>query len=574
VILRSRLAKKAWSYFQAFFVAANNLVPRPKVRWSGIMVEGRVSAALKWLFCASVLALALYQFSENTADPDLWAHTLVGEHLLLTGKLQKVEPYSWTAPGTPWINHELLAEMALGAAHWLAGGTGILLLKVLVGFLSFGIALRMGAGDLAWPQRAVAWAVGALAVVEISYGFAARPQIFTALGLAIELALLRLITRGRVRWIWALPVLVALWVNTHGGVLAGLALLVVTTVAAAAQLFWPRWPRLAAKVPVEPVSARSVVALSLSCVLCAGALLINPYGWELIRWTISGVVWLHQRTELAEWHPTTPSWNHVALFVLALLALIAFALTRRPRALWEMALCAGLAVFAFRSVRHTPLFAIAALAFVPPHLADVILRFRDQFSGLAELFRRRGVQMAAAALLAVTTVGECAGTFLLHKEHPLTMEVPRSQYPLSAIAFIRAHELRGNLLVFFDWGELCLWELPQCAVSIDGRWETCYPRELIPEHWKFYNDEPVDGKILDIGKADLALLPANLAGTLALSRKQGWQAVYYDSLAVVLVREPRRFPQLASVKLPEAGPPDAAKGRAPFPDGRPVRLSP
>jgi hypothetical protein len=81
----------------------------------------------------------------------------------------------------------LLAEMALGAAHWLAGGTGILLLKMLVGFLAFGIALRIGAGDLAWPQRAVAWAVGALAVVEISYGFAARPQIFTALGLAIEL---------------------------------------------------------------------------------------------------------------------------------------------------------------------------------------------------------------------------------------------------------------------------------------------------------------------------------------------------------------------------------------------------
>jgi hypothetical protein len=144
---------------------------------------------------------------------------------------------------------------------------------------------------------------------------------------------------------------------------------------------------------------------------------------------------------------------------------------------------------------------------------------------------------------------------------------------LSAIAFIRAHELRGNLLVFFDWGELCLWELPQCAVSLDGRWETCYPRDLIPEHWKFYNDEPVDPKILDIAKADLALLPTNLAGALALSHKPGWQPVYYDNLAVVLVREPRRYPKLDSLKLPVAGLPNAAQGRAPFPDGRPARLS-
>jgi hypothetical protein len=537
------------------------------------MVARQLSAALRWLFCATVVALALYQFSENTADPDLWAHTLVGEHLLRTGKLQNVEPYSWTAPGTPWINHELLAEVALGAAHWVAGGTGILLLKVLVGFLSFGIALKMGAGDLPWPQRAVAWAVAALAVVEISYGFAPRPQIFTVLGLAIELALLRRIVRGKIGWAVALPFLFALWVNTHGGVLAGLAVLAVTAAAGAAQLFWSKWPNLSAEVPVEEVSARSVATLWISCPICAVALLVNPYGWELIRWTISGVVWLHQRTELDEWHPTPLNWNHATLFVLALLALISFSLSRRRRALWEMAICAGLAVFAIRSVRHTPLFALAALAFVPPHLADVIDRFQDRFSSLAELFRRQGVQFAAAVLLAAVTLGEIAGTFLLHKEHPLTMEVPRSQYPLSAIAFIRSHELRGNLLVFFDWGELCLWELPQCAVSLDGRWETCYPRDLIPEHWKFYNGQPVDRKILDIGKADLALLPADLAGTLALSREPGWRVVYYDKLAVVLVRDPQRFPQLASAKLPEAGPPDATTGRAAFPDGHAARLA-
>jgi len=535
------------------------------------MVAGPASTILRWLFCASVLALALFQFSENTADPDLWAHVLVGEHLLHTGKLQNVEPYSWTARGTPWINHELLAEAALGAAHWLAGGTGILLLKMLVGFITFGVALRVGAGDLAWPQRGLAWAVGALAVVEISYGFAARPQIFTALGLAIELALLQRIVRGKIAWAAALPVLCALWVNTHGGVLAGLAIMLATAAASTVQRLWPRWSFLAEKLPVEEVAARSVATLWISCFVCAAALLVNPYGWELIRWTVSGVVWLHERTELAEWHPTAPSLDHACLFVLVLLALISFTLSRRPRALWEIVTCAGLALFALRSVRHSPLFAIAALAFVPPHLADVLLRFRGQFSGLPELFQRRQAQLVMAVLLSMLTIGEVAATFLRHKEHPLTMEVPRSQYPLGAINFMRAHGVEGNLLVFFDWGEQCLWELPQCAPSIDGRWETCYPRDLIPEHWKFYNGEPVDKKILDISKADVALLPVNLAGAAALSSKYGWQAVYFDSLAVVLVRDPRRYPQLPA-HLPEAGPPSATMGRAAFPDGHPVRL--
>jgi hypothetical protein len=535
-------------------------------------VVDRRFAVLKSLFCAFVLALALAQFSENTADPDLWAHTLVGEHILMTGKLQSVEPYSWTALGTPWINHELLAEIALGAAHKLAGGAGILLLKILVGLLTFGIALRIGCEDLPWPARAGAWAVGAVAVVEISYGFAPRPQIFTALGVSIELWLLRRVARGEWRWAAALPVLCALWVNTHGGVLAGIAMLIASTLAMTAQLVWDRFPALAARVPVETVSERSVGALWAACVLCPAALLVNPYGWGLIRWTVSGVVWLHHRTELEEWHPTELGWDHAALFFLLALAAVSFLLTRRRRALWEIAVCAGLALFALRSVRHTPLFAIAALAFVPPHLADVLERYRGSFAGLEQSTRQLAARGVAAAVLALATAGIIVAMFTLHKDHPLTMEAPRNQYPVSAIAFMRARDLRGNLLVFFDWGEMCLWELPDCAVSLDGRWETCYPRELIPEHWKFYNGEPVDKKILDLNRADLALLPVNLAGAAALSKQFGWKAVYFDDLAVVLARQPARFPRLAGLHLPVPGPPDAVRGRAPFPDAPSERL--
>jgi hypothetical protein len=192
---------------------------------------------------------------------------------------------------------------------------------------------------------------------------------------------------------------------------------------------------------------------------------------------------------------------------------------------------------------------------------------------LEELFRRRGAQWVASGFLAAAALGASVGAFTLHKEHPLTMEVPKSQYPLSAIDFMRAHGLRGNLLVFFDWGELCLWALPDCAVSLDGRWETCYPRALITEHFKFFRGEPVDPKILDIGKADLALFRADLPGTLILSQTDGWKVAYYDKLAVVIVRNPRRYPKLALEKLPVAGPPDATKGRSPFPDARPARLS-
>jgi hypothetical protein len=241
--------------------------------------------------------------------------------------------------------------------------------------------------------------------------------------------------------------------------------------------------------------------------------------------------------------------------------------------LWEIAVTAALGLMAFRSVRHTPLFCIAALAFVPSHLADVLQRFRAHFRRWEELGQRPGVQKALTAIFLFASTGIIAAAFTLHKERAWTMEVPRRQYPVSAVQFIREHGLRGNLLVFFDWGEMCIWELPDSRVSLDGRLDTCYPRAVIAAHWKFYNAEPADGAALDLERVDFALLPANLPGALALVKQSGWQAAYLDDLAVVLVKNPGQFPKLNGLKLPVQGDPQATLGRAAFPDQPSLRIT-
>jgi len=45
--------------------------------------------ALRISFCALVALLAVFQFSENTADPDLWGHIVYGRQILLTGIIPK-----------------------------------------------------------------------------------------------------------------------------------------------------------------------------------------------------------------------------------------------------------------------------------------------------------------------------------------------------------------------------------------------------------------------------------------------------------------------------------------------------
>ncbi len=497
----------------------------------------QLTRALKLTFSAWVLALALFQFSENTADPDLWGHVVFGREMIHSQSVLKTETFSWTAPGQPFINHEYGFDIILAAVHSLAGGPGILLLKVGMGLLVFWFCLKLGRAG-----GAAAWGLGALAVVEISYGFAARPQIFTALGIVTVIFALRQIHEDRWKWVVGLPVLFLVWINIHGGALAGVGLLGLAAGATTLQYY------------KDEDRQKTIIALWLGVLAVITVLFCNPWGVELLRWLIKSLLWF--RPEIEEWNPAPLGWDHAALFIVMAISAYAWAFTKRPRALWELAVCAAFAVLALRSVRNAPLFCVVALALVPPHLADALSRWRHDFP--------IGLKKAAVVLLVLATAGTVAATFFRNKDNPFTMEAPRAKYPIAAVDFIRAHDLKGKMLVFFDWGDLAIAQLPDCPPSIDGRLDACYSRELIKAHWKFYNAEPYDEKALEVNAADLALLPSNLAGAIALGKKPEWQAVYFDDTAVVLVRQAGRFPKLGSLKLPVEGPKAESLGRAAF----------
>jgi hypothetical protein len=504
----------------------------------------RPDSLLKASLIIFTLAFGLYFLSENTADPDLWGHVLFGQRMLELGNVEKAEPFSWSAPGYRWINHEVLAEVALGSAHRLAGGTGLLLLKIGIGLATFLIAMRMAISRISRPFRPLVWGFGAVAVSELAFGFAARPQIFTALGLVLLLALLHRTIAHRPHWGLLIPLLLALWVNTHGGALAGL-LLVIASAAAETVALIPslqKWLRLEARSP------RVALVLWLAAGCGAAALCLNPWGPALPKWLIESVGW--SRPEIQEWNPAPLGTEHLAFFAMLIISAGALLLTRRRRAAWELAVVGLLGVMALRYVRHTPLFSIAALALVPLHLQDLLQRIQPSTQRLQEAFRRPATQMGVALLLLLGAAGMLLGAVGLHKDHPFTIEIPRTQYPVDAIRFMQAHTLTGNLIVFFDWGEMAIWELPDAPVSLDGRLDTCYPRDVITANWTLFKGSAPDPAHLDLAQAQLALLPPWLAGAQWLIEQQGWTLVYLDDTAALIVKTPADYPQLTPLTLP------------------------
>src|SRR3954454_10539346 len=108
-----------------------NLTVDRTVDLGGWLDRGIVAAVV--LACGVALSL-------NVADPDLWGHVQYGRDTLAHG-LARTTTYSYIAEGYPWINHEIIAELALAIIADCLGGAGLLIVKCALGLAVIGAIL-------------------------------------------------------------------------------------------------------------------------------------------------------------------------------------------------------------------------------------------------------------------------------------------------------------------------------------------------------------------------------------------------------------------------------------------------
>src|SRR5258707_669229 len=169
---------------------------------------------------AAILGLGLFAMgARNANDPDLWWHLRTGQLILQNHSVFHTDPFSFTRYGQPWINHEWLSDVLIFSLYRDAGWAGLIngFAVVIAGifFLAF----------LRCPNKPyIASVLTLLAALASAPLCAARPQMFSLLLISVFLFLLE---RSSERpWLlgW-IPALMMLWVNLHGGFIAGLALM-------------------------------------------------------------------------------------------------------------------------------------------------------------------------------------------------------------------------------------------------------------------------------------------------------------------------------------------------------------
>lgn len=474
----------------------------------------------RWLAAAALSCLfALSTFT--LADPDLWGHVRFGIDTIQTRTLPEVDPYSFTQD-RPWINHEWLSEMKMGAAYLLAGGAGLAILKGLLVCTAWLVVLATWR-EVSAGARIVAFVLFAAGTARLTLTM--RPQLWSFLFFAVMCAVLARLDVRRARW---LPLLFAVWANVHGGWVLGLGVTAVWLAAAVRS--------------VKPNAMHAIVLLAF----CAASTLATPYGVGLWRF-IAETVRLGR--DIGEWQPvwTTPPANWVVWIGACVVS--GWAALESGRMRWPAIAVLGMLGYASMQVeRLVPFFVIAAVVMVAP-----AARARWPAKPGAPTVARRDVPVLAGFAAAA---GVAAIWITL--QSVTCIRVAGNWVPDGVAVDMLRQAPPGRLVTFFDWGQYAIWHLgPRIQVSYDGRRETVYsPRRRI-EHDAILFGTPEGERLVSSWNPAYVWLPAARGAARPVLERSGYRVTETAPGAFLAVR--RDIPPLPM-------PAPAATSRRCFPD--------
>jgi len=346
----------------------------------------------------------------------------------------------------------------------------------------------------------------------LSPGFNVRPQIFTALLLAGVLALFYRHETGSRYGLYGIPLLMVPWVNLHGGFVTGLGALVLFSV-------WVIVSGLSRGETLRPVAAQVLPPAAFS----VSVLPLNPYGLDLLDFLSRDLLLARP---IVEWQPIPLLDFSFLEFKLALLTVLIWAARGRRWWRWDFFFTLLAALFALRYQRHTPLFGIVA----GPLLAEAIQKLGER---IERQTRRWLLAMGvfAFSLYPLYWVGR------EHLQHRFKLLVSPLEYPIQAADFLQRNGIQGNMAVPFDWGEYLIWKLhPGVRVSIDGRYTTAYPMDVIEAHWEWMGGGKKWREILERYPAELAITKRHHPVTGLMRQDPEWIYIYSDPVAFIFVR--------------------------------------
>jgi hypothetical protein len=379
----------------------------------------------------------------KSLDPDFGWHLTTGRLILEKG-IPKTDPFSYTMPSFPFVDHEWLTNTLLAKAYPSIGYFGLAIIASLIASLAALVSLW----DFIFETKKYGKIKSFLFIIPFLLGvgtlvsfFGVRPQVESWLFLAI---LTRILTKDSVwkKWRFFVPPLVLLWTNLHGSFAVSIVIIFIVTLLK---------------------SVRSKRALLDYIIIFAVSLLttfINPYGprlWGEVYMQLSDST---LRWRILEWMPPISFFNlsFIALLTLSFMLVIRY---RRKIRLELLGLYAFFLMQGLMSSRHIPLWTIITL----PILSETIFLLYSEVKNV-KYGEERFIKLFKSVSIGILIIFTIQSLYSSLTGSSLSEEY---FYPKKAVDYLKSNLPKNEIFSYYGWGGYLIWKFPEKKVFIDGR---------------------------------------------------------------------------------------------------------
>jgi len=305
------------------------------------------------------ILFVFFRYAEPIKDGDIWFHMAYGRAMLEHHTLIPDHTiYSWTPTDNNTIYCAWIPEIAFYLAYMAGGTPALFALKyACIGvFLFFTLQFIRKNDALLNP---LAWLMILTGTLMCQSAMDIKPEMFSFVFMTVTVWAWFMARSSPVegwKYYYLLPLIMLLWVNSHGGFIFGLVFLALITSGELMNHVF--------SLP-ERLDARTTKHFMISMILCLFAIFITPYGWEYPAQLFHDLI-LKSDVQVQEFktvgayqsifHPSAAVHHFVCYLIISLFILIILLWTamKEKRLNWSIVLATiGLCVLYTQFVRTT-----------------------------------------------------------------------------------------------------------------------------------------------------------------------------------------------------------------------------
>ena len=486
----------------------------------------KLSRVIMFLLIFGILGMATH----FAIDSDTWWHLKAGEWMIENREVIRSDPFSYTRGGTPWQYPGVWVQAGLYLLfNWFGPGGLNIWVAIMIAAIFF-IVWKMTAGN-----ELTRAALILLAVLTSSLYWSARPYLITFLLFTIIYYLLDQYYRKDTGSLWLLPVLMIVWVNSHGGFLAGFILML--PFLADGLMKWLADKRQLRTDVAD--SGRKTGHLLVVFGLMFAASLVTPHFWRI--WQLPFTTFGREAEQLliTEWQSPNFHDSFVLPFAgMLLLSIVILGGTRKKVSVYELLLLAGFGFLGLLSMRNIFFFSIIATPIFSRYLIGIFNDIGTEYNlNLSLNFNKPPGKIAGLInYLIVVIIGLVALIYMAgflpasaNEDHF------KERFPIEAVEFLKKNPQDGRIFNSYNFGGYLIWALEEYPVYVDGRADLFGDEIILPYFDIYSGSEDWQGEFDRWNIQTVLVEPrADIVQNLKLA---AWEVIYEDDVAIIMVAD-------------------------------------